>query len=608
METDATRPGTAPEIFVSFSSKDAPLADRIVEAIRRDFGDKVFYSKDSMRPSVGDWDEFIAEKMNLAYVILGLESPNACESREVKAEWNRGFRGNKLMLVSIVRLEGERLPRWDLLQIEDLCGWLADPTDGAMQKLVRALKDLVNEHKARRQEQRGVDKIPNLEGKQIAPPPMGTPTPEQEPKRIALPVVAASNFSTTELKALPSELPADETPGGGGSADIVLGLTLQDWSVMSSEPMLTKAQRSASMVDIRLAARAGSADAQTLLGLAHFTGLAGQSRDSGAAGRWLQRAAEQGQARAKAELALFFASAPGQTDVARIDALNQEAISAGNVRAKTLRAIMRLAGVQFADLKTSEATTLLLRDAHRLGDILGSAYYGWRLLHGQGVRRNLADAYTIIRDTAQAGEPRAMTHFGIVHAFGRGVPRDAAKAAHWFRLAALRGEPWGQFYYGWSHEIGFGVGRNAAEARIWYRRAADQNDVEAQVRLGLMLIEGRGGLPDFSAAARLLEAASLAGDATAMALLGELYEEGRGVDRNIQEALELYESASEDDEPLALFRLGALYESGRGVPRSTDKAVKFFRRAADNAPTFVFYQKAATKLAYHGVKLRSLST
>lgn len=87
-----------------------------------------------------------------------------------------------------------------------------------------------------------------------------------------------------------------------------------------------------------------------------------------------------------------------------------------------------------------------------LGLLAGAAHaadaaqrQAWReqaiaLEHGEGVRRDAAEAMRLYCQAALAGDAASAWNLGWMHANGRGVPRNDGLAAHWFARAALLGD------------------------------------------------------------------------------------------------------------------------------------------------------------------------
>lgn len=584
---DAPRPADAPDVFVSFCTADGEVVDKVVACLRAE-NFKVFFSKQDLRPSARAWEDTVHEKLEQCHVVLGLQSPAAWESDEVRPEWAFGREQDKLIFAIIREVPKQKQNyRYRQPQVVNLCSWAQDPAAAEFQSLVTGLRDMMKDVGDR---PAGFDSRTPVSKDVMLSPNIGAgaaPTPAAAPVQANAPVVQQADESDLQTAIGPVEL----------------GVSARDWSVKDLAPIADKAL-AIGEATLRQAAQSRQSEAQTALAFAHILGRGGVARDDGAAGRWLQKAADAGFARAKAELAMLIASQRfGVRDIARIDALSAEAANAGNARAKTLRGLIRLSGVRIAI--TVPDAVKLFEAAARDGDNLGAAYYGWSLLEGRGVKRDRVKAATVLRDAAQAGEPRAMVNYGMMHAFGRGVRQDLSKAGHWFRESALRGDPWGEFYFGWANELGVGIPRDTNEARKWYRRAADHGDVDAMFYLGRMMLEGRGGVADPREAAVFLERAADHGEERAAATLGAMYEEGRGVPKDFAKAAEWYKRAADEEDPNGLWKLGVLYEWGRGVQKDLEQAKKLFRRAALNARDREFLRMALEKLKFYGVTLRA---
>jgi TPR repeat protein len=61
---------------------------------------------------------------------------------------------------------------------------------------------------------------------------------------------------------------------------------------------------------------------------------------------------------------------------------------------------------------------------------------GYMYLHGQGVKRDIAQALALFTKAAAQGLPDAQHNLGELYFAGQGTPRDYRKAMHYFSLAA----------------------------------------------------------------------------------------------------------------------------------------------------------------------------
>ena len=80
---------------------------------------------------------------------------------------------------------------------------------------------------------------------------------------------------------------------------------------------------------------------------------------------------------------------------------------------------------------------------------------------------------------------------------GQGVPQDYAEAVQWYRKAAEQGVAKAQFNLGLMYDNGLGVTQDYARAGKWYRKAAEQGYATAQFNLGLMYENGEGVPQDY---------------------------------------------------------------------------------------------------------------
>ena len=68
--------------------------------------------------------------------------------------------------------------------------------------------------------------------------------------------------------------------------------------------------------------------------------------------------------------------------------------------------------------------------------------WGTHYAHGEGVRRDPAQAVRLYCLAARSGHMLARYELGMLYALGRGVPRDDALAGAWLELAAEQGDPY----------------------------------------------------------------------------------------------------------------------------------------------------------------------
>lgn len=77
-----------------------------------------------------------------------------------------------------------------------------------------------------------------------------------------------------------------------------------------------------------------------------------------------------------------------------------------------------------------------LEKAVQKNSAAGRNNLGYMYLHGQGVKRDIAQALALFTKAAAQGLPDAQHNLGELYFAGQGTPRDYRKAMHYFSLAA----------------------------------------------------------------------------------------------------------------------------------------------------------------------------
>jgi len=119
-------------------------------------------------------------------------------------------------------------------------------------------------------------------------------------------------------------------------------------------------------------------------------------------------------------------------------------------------------------------------------------------------------------------------------AAGQGVERDLLQAFHWYGRAAAKGSTVAQYRLGAFYERGMGTARDAERARVWYTRAAEQGNVKAMHNLAVLSVSG--GRSDYSAAAKWFAQAADFGLTDSQVNLAILHQSGLGVSKNPAQA------------------------------------------------------------------------
>jgi TPR repeat protein len=197
--------------------------------------------------------------------------------------------------------------------------------------------------------------------------------------------------------------------------------------------------------------RAGNGPAQG----EHLTNAADQgnpdmqyevNRNNANAVRWIPKAAEQGDARAQAELGSIYKDGEGAArDDAVAAAWYQKAADQG----------------------------------------LAQAQYDLGLMYaaGRGMDQDFAQAAVWYRKAAEQRLAAAQFYLGYLYLKGRGVEQDPEQAAAWYRKAADQGDGGAQFSLASSYEKGRGVQQDLVQAIEWLILATADGVPEAEQRL-----------------------------------------------------------------------------------------------------------------------------
>jgi len=138
---------------------------------------------------------------------------------------------------------------------------------------------------------------------------------------------------------------------------------------------------------------------------------------------------------------------------------------------------------------------------------------------------------------AQSGDTQAQYKIAQMYATGDGVKKDLHQAYSWYLKSAAQGFGKSRYELGLMFANGVGVRQDYYAAAKWYRLAATfNNHAGAQFRLGELYFNGRGGEHDYGKAIHFYTLAAGKGHAAAQYLLGAMYEEGWGVPRDLIKA------------------------------------------------------------------------
>ena len=161
----------------------------------------------------------------------------------------------------------------------------------------------------------------------------------------------------------------------------------------------------------------------------------------------------------------------------------------------------------------------------------------------------------ILRADALAGDAGAQNDLGCAYSSGDGVAKNLKEAFMWFERSAKQGNKYGQYNVGRYYQYGFGTPKNIQLAIEWYEKAADQGFGKAANMLGG--IYEKGYTP-------IMAERTLKRDVS------------KGIPSNHDEAFYWYNKGRNSDEQ-AKYNLARCYEEGIGTTISLYKACALYK-------------------------------
>jgi len=322
-------------------------------------------------------------------------------------------------------------------------------------------------------------------------------------------------------------------------------------------------------------ANQGNAGAQNNLGLYYAN-----CKDYLKAFEWFKKAAEQGLARAQANLGRSYRKGCGvEQDYQKAVEWYTKAAEQGDVTAQLNLGICYYNGygVEQDYKKAVEWYTKAAEQGNAWAqNNLGICYY-----NGYGVEKDYKKAVEWYTKAAEQGHKSSQNNLGVCYENGQGVEKDYKKAVEWYTKAAEQGNDNAQCELGYCYENGKGVEKDYKKAVEWYTMAAEQGNASAQNGLGNCFYNGYGCKKDFSKAVEWYTKAAEQDFANAQNNFGLCYYNGRGVDQNYNKAAEWFAQAAQQGNKIAQCNLGYCYEKGYGVIKDFSKATELYRLAAE---------------------------
>ncbi|CAI2168522.1 20503_t:CDS:2 [Funneliformis geosporum] len=203
-------------------------------------------------------------------------------------------------------------------------------------------------------------------------------------------------------------------------------------------------------------------------------------------------------------------------------------------------------------------------------------------LYGQGISKNVAEAYKFYKKSAEGGFAPAYKKVGLCYDMGTGVAVDKEKAFYWIEKSAEADDNYGQYTLGRFYEIGNGCEKDESMGFAWYVKAADQGITAALHKVGICYKYGIGTSINTYKAVEHFKRAAMEGCQHSQVLLGQAYELGSDIEKNDREALKWFRMASDQNYDLGHYHLGRCYDFGIGAGIDWHKALEFYQKASVN--------------------------
>lgn len=137
---NSTAKSGSEDIFISYAREDAPIANSLASALKRE-GWSVFF--DAHIPIGKTFDEFIEETITRARCVVVLWSKNSVKSRWVKVEAQLGEKRGILIPASLMT-DIDQVPlQFRFLETVSLVGWEGESSHQGYQSLVAAISNLL---------------------------------------------------------------------------------------------------------------------------------------------------------------------------------------------------------------------------------------------------------------------------------------------------------------------------------------------------------------------------------------------------------------------------------------------------------------------------------
>jgi len=206
------------------------------------------------------------------------------------------------------------------------------------------------------------------------------------------------------------------------------------------------------------------------------------------------------------------------------------------------------------------------------------------LVLGQGVPKNMEEAYRLMLEASGEGNAEATGAIGLFYQKGwSGLPQSNQEAAKWYRKGHEMGGLRAGYNYGIMLMNGLGVDADVATGMPLIEKAVEAGLPEACLVYGSYYYYGKFGKPqDNVKAFELMKVAADAGNPHAENMMGIMYEHGKGTKADPDLAIEWYRKAANQNIAKAQANLGILLGTETTDPVRRAEALKWLQIAAGN--------------------------
>ena len=359
----------------------------------------------------------------------------------------------------------------------------------------------------------------------------------------------------------------------------------------------------------RYSADMGNVDAQVTMGRLYSLGARGLPKDIDVARKYLEDAANAGDANAMAHLGHMYANGFGvRADNATALRWFSDSASKGNAMGRYGLGYMTLAG---HGIEQNHATAVAyLNQAAEQGLADARFFLGVLSLRGIGTKQDLTKAYNHFNIASLAGHEVATYNLAMMQLNGMGFPSSCASASTLLKQLAERGT----WVTPMEHAYAAYMRRDYRGALLRYMKMAEMGLEVAQANAAFLLEHKLGDGGRFredtqvnplasSTATRALHYHRLAatqGNVRSLLRIGDAYYYGRGAPVSLVKSVAAYRQASEQRNAHAMFNLAHMHEHGIGMQKDLHLAKRYYDMILTSSPEATMIVKIALhKLAIH---------